>query len=270
MQRRLCMMAAVICCMIGCKTDNGVGEALSSFLPPTPGEAARGAFNVYDADVRRNSIALLSNAKFGGEEVYVRVYRIMLGSSDGTPVYDAAPDPDATVRAVATQALGMHGSVDDVVLLVPRLRDDVAIVRWEAAKAMQRFHHESAVDPLMHILLRDEDVDVRQAAAYALGQYPQRRVLEVLVAALDDRDFGVVKEAQQAMQTLTGHDLGTDASEWLTWMSQNSTVLFAQQRQYVWVPYEKRATLLQKAQFWRDREVAQPQVPKGADVDAAG
>lgn len=270
MRRQLLVLAAALCCLGGCKSDNGVGEALNSFLPPTPSEAARGAFDVYNADRRRDSIALLANAKFGGEEVYVRIYRVMLGSSNGTPLYDAAPDPDATVRAVSTQALGMHGTVDDVVMIVPRLRDDAAIVRWEAAKALQKFHHVSAIDPLKQVVLRDDDADVRMAAAYALGQYPQPDVLQVLVAALDDREFGVVKEAEQALRTLTGANEGTDGTAWLIWMAKNSENLFAHQQQYVWVPYEKRPSLLQRAKFWEQREATPPQAPKGLDEEAAG
>ena len=89
-------------------------------------------------------------------------------------------DPDATVRAACIKALGAHGTVDDALLIIPRLKDEAAFVRWQAAKSLQRIHHEQAVGPLLDAMKSDEDVDVRMAAADALGQYPRPAVFDAL------------------------------------------------------------------------------------------
>lgn len=231
---------------------------MGSFFPPKPGEVAREAFNPYDADLRRRSISLLSSAKFGGEEAYVRMYRLLID------------DHDATVRAACVKALGEHGKVDDAKLIVPRLRDEAAIVRWEAAKALQRIHNPIAAEPLMAALSKDEDADVRMAAAYALGQYAQLQVFDVLVGGLDDSEYGVVEAANTSLKTQTGYDFGTDGAMWLIFRRDHPTDLFKNQEQYVWHPFVKPRTLVEKAQFWKTPPKVEPQPPLGMDSENKG
>ncbi len=224
------------------------------WFPPSPGEVARDAFNVYDPDKRRNSVAMLSASKFGGEEPYVRTYRLL------------ADDPDATVRAASVHALGLHGSVQDVTLLVRRLSDEASFVRWEAASALQKIHSaEEAVAPLLKALREDTDPDVRQAVCYALGQYPEIRVFTALLAALDDPQYSVAMAAGVSLSTLTGQDLGVAGPDWLAWSQQNEGKLFDQQRTYTWQPFNKPRSILDKAQFWKKHQPKPAQAPKGQD-----
>lgn len=242
----------------GCDSNNkSVDKMFEPFFPPTPGEVAREAFTVYDADKRRRAVTLLSAAQFGGEETYLRLYRLLID------------DPDATVRAACVKALGDHGTTDDALLLIPRLRDETSFVRWEAARALQKIHHEKAVEPLLNAVAKDEDVDVRLASAYALGQYPSVQVFNVLVGALNDTDFGVVESASVALTTLTGHEMGTDATAWITWAEANQGQLFVQRRPYTWHPYERtNPGLIERSKFWKKREVVTPQPAKGAEPSA--
>lgn len=120
--------------------DSWLSPIAGQFLPPSPGQLARDAFNVYDPDKRRNSIALLSTASFGGEEPYLRMYRLILD------------DPDASVRAACIRALGLHGHREDVLRIVPYLEDATGFVRWESALALQKLHHPEAVGPLIKAL----------------------------------------------------------------------------------------------------------------------
>lgn len=225
----------------------------SDLLPPSPGETAREAFNVYDADRRRNAINLLSNAPWGGEAPYLRTYRLLIN------------DPDPTVRAAALRALGSHGGIEDLPAILPYLSDRTPFVRWEAAMALQRLHDESAIEPLIKAVREDEDADVRQAAANALAQYPQPKVFQALVGALDDDDYGVVEEAEHSLAILTGQKLGQDGAAWLAW-SENRQDLFAQQQTYFYPQFEKPLTFGQRVQFWKQREEIVPRRPRDTEV----
>ncbi len=260
------LAAAVLCCLAGLTsgctgTNNGgdiFADMIEPFMAPKPSQVARQAFNVYDADLRRRSIAMLSSSHFGHEEPYVRMYRLLID------------DQDPTVRAACTHALGLHGTTQDAPTLIALLKDDTSFVRWEAAKALQKIHHEDAVGPLMQTLANDEDADVRLAAVAALGQYPTKPVFNALVGALTDHNFGVIQTAAQSLSLLTGQDLGTDGVPWLDFAGEHpGTTLFAAKKQYTFMPYQAPPGKLSKIKFWDKPVVAQPQPPVGLAPDQA-
>jgi hypothetical protein len=76
----------------------------------------------YDADKRRTSV-LISNAPFGGVEVYVVAYRDM-----------AMNERDPIVKAAAIRALARWGEPADAVRIAPFLTHENIQVRWETAK----------------------------------------------------------------------------------------------------------------------------------------
>ncbi len=226
---------------------------VKEMMPPSPSETARQAFNVYDADLRRRSINLLSNATWGGEAPYVKTYQH----------FASLTDEDPTVRAAALRALGRHGSASDIPAGLKALKDKNNFVRWEAAMMLQRLHGDEAVDPLIAAMRDDEDPDVRAAAARGLGQYPQPRVLPALIGALNDEDYAVVQQAMESLGLLTGHDLGDGGGRWLTWM-EGVDKPFAAQKPYTYMEYIRPPTTLEKMKFWTTPKVAVPQEPRSA------
>ncbi|MDP6060938.1 MAG: HEAT repeat domain-containing protein [Pirellulaceae bacterium] len=280
------LLIGCIAC-IGCQgTGKGpVGSIMSTLIEPfkqeNPSEVARSAFNVSDSDKRRRAMSLLAAAPFGGAEPYVRLYRMMLGGGiSGETKMVGSPDPDATVRAAAVKALGIHGTVDDVKIIIPRLEDEVAFVRWEAAKALGRIHSPSAIRPLLRTVRQktgptggpdiggDQDADVRQACAAALGQYATPAVFDGLVAALDDSDFGVTHAARRSLTTLTGYDIGTEPGDWLLWAKRHSGEMFKDQQVYRWQPFTRPPRVLDKVQFWKKLKQIPPRVPTGLTVQS--
>ena len=247
--------------LTACATSNPgpdehfLAPLIQRITPPSPTQTVADAFNLYDADRRRQSIARLAAAPFGGEDAYVSAYRLLID------------DPDPTVRAACIQALALHGSADDVPLIIPRLRDQFTFVRWHAAKALQQLHHTDAPQPLMRTLQTDEDPDVRAAAAAALGQYPSRPVLDVLIGALNDRDFAIVSAAHDSLTMLTGQQLSRQAADWLQWSNRNRDQLFEQQQPYTFQPYHESPRLLRRIQFWNPDEPPPPQTPAGLTRD---
>lgn len=245
----------------GCTPKGPVGDLLKPLLSPKPSQVAREAFSV-DPDVARKNIGLLATSSFGDGEPYVRFYRLQCGHED------------VTVRAVSVRALGNYGTVEDVSLLAHLLTDDDSVaVRWEAAKALQKIHSSVAVVPLIGRLAEtgndfaEESADVRMAAAFALGQYPQPRVFHALVGALDDTEYGVVSTALRSLKILTGYDFGTDGSLWLIWAGRHSDDLFHHRENYTWSPYNKPPGLVDSLKFWKKHEVKGPQPARGKPLN---
>lgn len=203
--------------------------------PPTPAEAARWAVDPYDANKRMSGLNLLANAPFGGDPVYVKVYRAALGA----PPADA-PDSDPGVRAVAARALALHGSAADVDLILPLLKSPDRRVRGEAVRSLQRLHNPKAVEPLVTLtnMDKEEDVDVRAEACTALGQYAETKALQGLIAALTDDSLLVNRAAMGSLYTLTGQKLGEDPRAWLKWLEGNREP-FANQQQYIYPHFER-------------------------------
>lgn len=274
--------------MVGCETMGQDIRDLGSIISPrTPAEASRDMFNMYDADKRREGLTLISNASFGGAEVYVAAYRDMV-----------ANERDPVVKALAIRALAKHGRPEDALLIVQHLRlcencvqknqldgltgaaaanrrvdcqstacrSDNVQVRWEVAKGLQRLHNPEVVPDLIS-LLRDntEHTDVRIAAAVALGQYPEDRVVQSLVGALDARELAINMAAEQSLHTLTGQSFDMEPRRWLNWYNQAvvNGEAFAGGKEYLYPTYSRRETIWDKLAFWTSRNYEQPAPPAG-------
>ncbi len=180
---------------------------LTILTPTTPAQAALWAVDPYDADKRYRGMVLLANAPFGGEPVYIQLYE------------RALTDGDSAVRSAAVRGLAIHGAPSHALLLLPMLADSDLLLRWEAARALQRIHNPQVVTPLLKRLAETDEPEpqVRAAVASALGQYPELRVLESLFAALGDRNLAVNRAAQESLHALTGQDFGLNIRAWVAW-----------------------------------------------------
>ncbi|MBI1190543.1 MAG: hypothetical protein GC200_07705 [Tepidisphaera sp.] len=212
--RRCLPLFLCVFALAGCSGDGikpGARGLFDLIAPPTPAEAVEMATNRWDADQRYRGTQLLSNAPFAGEAVYLALFR------------DNANDKDPGVRAASIRALGLHGGVEDVPLLLTRLKDEDPGVRTEAARSLQRIHSPDAVSPLLDALdpAKEGEGQVRVEAASALGQYPQSRVVEALIAAMGDEKLAINAAVQDSLRTLTGQDFGVDQAAWQTWYKQN-------------------------------------------------
>jgi hypothetical protein len=105
-----------------------------------------------------------------------------------TPMADAAlrmalSDPDPGIRRTAVEAWGTRRS-------------------------------EMAIEVLSQTLSSDTDLDVRMAAARALGNYSDRTAVESLGIALDDPNPALQYRAIESLRTATGKDYGGDVAAW--------------------------------------------------------
>lgn len=206
------------------------GESVfEMFSPPTPQDAARWAADPYDADLRLRGTLLLANAPWGGEKPYLDMYE--LAAKDGNPA----------VRSAALRSLARHGMPEHAALMIEALSDPNEQVRWEGARALQRFYAPQSVTPLIERTNPDRESmsGVRGSAAWALGQYGEPRVVQALIASLSERNLSVNESALASLKTLTGQDFGYDAKRWLAWTREAGTAMFAGGTAYSYRIFER-------------------------------
>jgi hypothetical protein len=249
-------MSAVVAASLGggCETiSQDFNDLAKGIVAPTPRAAAEMALDQHDPDRRREGTLLLANAPWGGNPTYLRMYRDYVQF-----------DNDPLVKATAIRALAKHGVAEDAPLLAPHLVNDNVQVRWEAAKGLQRLHNPVVVPDLLATLGReDEHSDVRVAAACALGQYPEDRVFQGLVAALDVRELAVNIQAGRSLGLLTGQDFGLEPRAWLEWYNSVEGDRFAGGGEYLYPTYHRELSWLEKLAFWSVRVEEHPAPPAG-------
>jgi len=214
---------------------------LTMFSGPSPLQAVEWASDTQDPDRRVRGTLLLANAPWGGEDVYLRLYRSHI------------EDEDAGVRAVAIRALSLHGTPDDVPVIIEQLDNGNDVVREEASRALQRLHARGAIVPLLrHSDIRDEDNwKVRQYSAVALGQYAERRVIDRLIDAMNDRELSVNRAAHRSLKILTGQDFGFEARTWLAWVNDSPDV-FAGRGVYEYPVFHRDPNIFEKVMPWME------------------
>ncbi len=223
----------------GCNTFEDVprgAKGLRDLMSPqtSPTEAAEMATDPYNAENRFRGTTLLSNADFGGKPVYLELY------------LDGVDDEDPGVRTASIRALGRHGDPEHADLIVAGLSDENRLVRIEAARALQRVHSDRAVSPLIAAINieKEPDADVRAAAADALGQYRQNRVVQALISALRDPRLVVNNRVQRSLLTLTGQNFGLDRRMWMDWYSETQDV-FAAAQVYTYPVFNRKRRLVE-------------------------
>jgi predicted FMN-binding regulatory protein PaiB len=259
MTRTLCTLLVIWLagtCQIGCDTiSQDISFFTESLMPPTPREAADMMVDPHNPDNRRRGLVLIANSIFGGVDEYVNWYRLTVEN----------PEEDPTVKSVAVRALARHGQPSDAPLIATQLGHSSEHVRWEAAKGLQRIHNPDVVSSLLTVVRNQEEQPrIRVAATHALGQYPQDRVFQALIAALDSRHLSINLAAEQSLTTLTGQQLGMDARDWSRWYGDTSVAArFANQQDFLYPTYMRDESWIEKLAFWTSRTFEHPGVPTG-------
>lgn len=134
------------------------------------------------------------------------------------PLRIAFRDPDRDVRSNAADALSRLGT-KGVAALLTEIKNEDPNVRELAAGALGSSGDAQALLPLLSAL-KDQSGSVRHSAAYGLRNFNDRRSLHALVEALKDGDTFVRQVASQSLQEMTGQDFGQDAERWLDWINK--------------------------------------------------
>ena len=145
-----------------------------------------------------------------------RVAEVFSISKDRTAVsalMDALRGEYFTVRSRAALALGKIGDRKTLPLLLNALKDPEDEVRIAACLALGFFKDPSTFDEITNVLLDDPQIEVRQAAAKALGNTGHPAALPFLMEALHDSFWWFEREyaAVDLLQAL--EKMGTAAVE---------------------------------------------------------
>ena len=232
-----------------------VSELGNTLAPPSPSTVARWAFDDDDPELQRRGVSLLAGADFGGEDVYVELYRVFVE----TP-------RDPLVLAASIRALGRHGRPSDAMLIARHLDNESEQVRLETAIALQRLHDPEVGDLLWRALANEDEASaVRVELAIAMGQYPGDPQFQSLISALRAPELGLNLAAAESLRTLTGQDLGDDAGDWLAWY-ESADDPFGRAEPFLHPTYSRRVTFFERLVFWNPKRWESPSLPRGADV----
>lgn len=104
---------------------------------------------------------------------------------------DVLDNKQPELRMAAATGLGRVGDPSVTADLVNRLEDPDARVRARSAIACGRIGDPRAVEPLEKRLQNDQDLEVRRAAAEALGEVGNEGAMKVLIDGADDPNESV-------------------------------------------------------------------------------
>ena len=128
---------------------------------------------------------------------------VQLGAEAEVTLSAALDHPQARVRAVCLDALGLLGATGSVHRIARVLHEDSYLdVRVAAAANLGKLGARSALEPLTGALSPARPPALRAAAARALGELGAPAAVPTLAALLDDAEFHVAHEAAHALRRL--------------------------------------------------------------------
>jgi HEAT repeat protein len=123
-------------------------------------------------------------------------------------------EPDPLVREEIVRAIGEYRTPLAAQVLEAGLNDENPLVRVACCQSFGKRADEHSVPLLANTLRTDKQIDVRLAAAEALGKIKSPSSVSALAVALDDHDPAMQFAGMQSMKAVTGKDYGGDVQAW--------------------------------------------------------
>ena len=123
-------------------------------------------------------------------------------------------EPDPLVRQAVGTSISEYKTPMALQVLQAGLNDENPSVRISCCRALAKRADPTSVQPLSGALKQDKDIDVRMAAAEALGKINSPEAIKALGVALDDRDPALQYAGVQSLKAITGKDYGPDVQAW--------------------------------------------------------
>jgi HEAT repeat protein len=125
-------------------------------------------------------------------------------------------EPDPLVRQAVIRAIAEFRTPIAQQVLEAGLADDDEAVRVACCQELGRRGEEASVAVLANVIRSEKNIDVRLAAAEALGKFKSPEAVQALIVALEDRDPAMQYVGVQSMKAVTGQDYGPDVQAWRT------------------------------------------------------
>jgi HEAT repeat protein len=124
-------------------------------------------------------------------------------------IENALYSADLEMRASALFAMGRNADPRWIPYLLPYLDEEEPVLRLEAVRALGELEARQAVRPLIRLIARETDNEIRMAALTALGQIGGPEARRALEAATDWEDEAIVATAEAALEELLGNEGNT-------------------------------------------------------------
>ncbi|HUU82398.1 MAG TPA: hypothetical protein VM243_02735 [Phycisphaerae bacterium] len=181
-------------------------------------------------DDRRDAVDQVARTRYLNHDVVLNALAT-IARTDGSPAVRCAAlvamrrSQNPRVAATLVEVLEQSSTDPERPTAFPPSAD----IRLEALRTAIALAGQSHLPAEQQPTLRDMAVrligqersrDIRQAAACLLGYCRDRVVLEPLIAALEQRDFGVVYQSERSLMRLTGQTFDYDPVGWRAWLEQ--------------------------------------------------
>ncbi len=179
-----------------------------------------------DPDLRRGAALALGHRRLKGKQAEdVRELLAIL----------LRQDAEALVRSAAAVSLGRLGGEPSVAALTAGRSDASELVRADVCRGLGMTGVSSAVAPLAGLLTQDASVDVRCAAARALGEFTEAEARQALLEALDADRMAVRTAAWRALCQSTGAKrVPPERAAWEKWLADQENPQQKRRRFFFW------------------------------------
>jgi HEAT repeat protein len=204
--------ATLVCCLLAVEAAGCTGGGGLWGRAPTPQTAGDDLPDVPSPAERMAALRQL--AREAGSQSAREKQRIAQGLSESI-----CREEDPLIRAEIVRTLGAYPGEASGSVLRAALDDPDVEVRTAACEVWGRRGDAEAVTLLSGVLDGDLDMDVRLAAARALGQSNNPAAAPALGRALEDKDPAIQYRAVLSLRKVTGKDFGNDVNKWRQYMA---------------------------------------------------
>jgi hypothetical protein len=128
-------------------------------------------------------------------------------------------EQDPQVRCHIVLALAKAPDAKAAAVLHAGLEDPEESVRIACCEAWGRRGGPEAVQELSSVLQGESNIDVRMAAAKALGETKQAEAVKPLADVLADNDPAIQRRAMESLKNVSGKDYGYNVQSWRQYAS---------------------------------------------------